>query len=751
MPFTNNPDKFFIADGNINVLLELIRQQRQALLSLNRYTPENNSLQLLKDDIIRISKISLINKGYNSLSKSLKKGLDKNLEKFMANTNAISEAYILTNKDSKKFIDDFLAEKLKNQDSIPDIFGKTTNLVDTYVKNVTIGDSEYDIPKIPQNTVEYGYSNSYAVGTGDKISVSTPTFPEFGNPYNNHMDDISDRMSSKEDFASSNGEKIYKGWIAQTKDGNIISDPIKTFTKKTPFSSQISQILKAEFGNSKKMQPPGTVKFFIEKLHGRYSNGMGHKKGELISQSEVIADGNDFSNRMVFSAYIDDFSESFSSDWGSYNFIGRGENVPIFKSTTRTLTLNFNIVADYSLDLMMAMEKVYEKLGFKEINEGKIEEIIKDRANWGMGYVGLPTVSGDNKLSGGHIPGMYSDTTESLWHKLTFLAQCVYPYYRQDGKMKEQPIVRLRLADFYDVTGYISSYSVNTNDMDNIIDLNPSAIGNIPMGAKITMSFTIIHDHEPSENSLNFYHRKEYDMGTADADTGKGLAKNNQSIISETYNSKSDLQEKLADKVNVSALTDDKQAFYKNLVGFSSALNDVKKIGINAPAEIIKKKNEKAMRSFVRISEIADELGIRYGLSAQSEKPSTGNKIKNTFSSIFNRDKLLGIKASVENFAIDEGLDILSGQQTFDGAFSNAKIKGKENIRKTGDKVFSGVLGDILGTSELNRLGLNNLNRDSISLAVSEATSNINKIKMEPKTIGDIINNNKNLIINKTK
>lgn len=744
MTFNNKPDKFFISNGNMNVLLALIREQRQALLSLNRYTPDNHTLQLLKDDAIRISKISLINKGYNSLTKSLKAELNKEFQEYMAATNAISAAYLVHNQESKKFIDDILAERFASRDTVTQIFSKSETLSQGYVKSTTVDDKEYDIPRTEQIPTDYGHSRTFNVGSGSEIAVSVPAFPEFGMPYDNHMSEISERMSSKEDFNSNSGETIYKGWVAKTKDGKTIADPIRTFTKTTPFSDKISKQIKAEFGTGSKVQPAGTVKFFIEKLHGRFADGSTHKKGELVNQYEVIKDQN-FSNRMVFASYIDNISESFSSNWNNYNFIGRGENVPIFQGTNRSLTLSFSIIADYSLDLMVAMEQVYAKLGFQEINEGKIEELIKDRANWGMGYVGLPSVL-DGKPYGGNIPGMYSDTTESLWHKLTFLAQCVYPYYRQDGKMKEQPIIRLRIADYLDVTGYITGYSVSNEDCDNMFDLNPSAIGAIPMSAKINLNFTVIHDNEPSENFDGFYHRKEFDNGSADPNTGKGLSNNSRSITADGYGAQSSKQEKLSERSLLANMKESSQQFYKELIGFQSNLSDVKKIGIIASDETRKIKTEKAMNSFVRLSDIADEIGLKYGISPQTQTPGLGNKISNTFSSIFNRDALLGIKSSVQNFVIDEGLDILTGQQTVDGALSNGKLKAGIGVRGLGNRVFSGVLGDVLGTSELNRVGLNNLNSDQVVQAAKDAGAYVKKGKLEPKTIADIINNNRDAI-----
>jgi len=59
----------------------------------------------------------------------------------------------------------------------------------------------------------------------------------------------------------------------------------------------------------------------------------------------------DSSNTLNFRAYIDDFSDSYSADWGSQTYMGRGEKFYKYNSFNRDISLGFTIVADSESNL----------------------------------------------------------------------------------------------------------------------------------------------------------------------------------------------------------------------------------------------------------------------------------------------------------------------------------------------------------------------------------------------------------------
>lgn len=721
--FVNSPDRFFVSDGDINVLRALVRELSKSLMYLNRYTPDNQGILQMTDSFAHFSKMAGLAIGYKFLSKGEMTILQAFLDEKQDRQALLSDAVIEESKKEKRIDDNYIAKINEEAKNIDDIFFNVMNSIDHEKTLNKIQDTDYKIPRNddkPSNGISYGHTDPTNAANNGGVKTSEAEFPEFGIPFDNKSDTISENMNNLTTFNTDKGsdsEKVmFKGWAVQDKNGNWIPDPIRTFTQKTPFSDYIGKVITAEFSgqNNIQKQPPGTIKFFIEKLHGRYGDGSPYKKGKLISQPEVYggtADTN-FSNRMVFAAYIDNFNENFQQNVGSYSFIGRGEEVPIYKSTKRTINLSFSIVADYSIDLMAAMEKVYTELGYKDVNNDKMKQLLEGRSNWGLGYVGLPSISDNGERYGGHIPGMYSDTTESLWHKITFLAQCMYPYYRADGKMKEQPIIRMRLADIYDVIGYIDSYNLELSEFDNMIDLNPSAIGNIPFGVKVNLSMTIIHDNEPSSNFFGFFHRKEFDLGDADRVTGENLSKNNsRGITAEGVKKQSPLSfdAKSTNESNLSTpqYLQEGQVFKDELELFRGAFSDFRNMGINSSETNRKSKILRAMKAYARVSEVADMLGTYYGINSAK--------------------KVNGMPGSLGDFATDVKLgNNLGDNNSIVGGNNDSKISNKQNF------------DDLYGTKNDSTARKNSVNNSGFGDIVDKTIKNISKPQRNPKTIGDI-------------
>ncbi|MEO6303750.1 MAG: hypothetical protein ABIP51_11330, partial [Bacteroidia bacterium] len=340
----------------------------------------------------------------------------------------------------------------------------------------------------------------------------------------------------------------YRGWVkfpgATTQITNSaalqkLNKIGKSIADKTKFvgtrETELTEYSKEILNNAKITSPSGTYKFFIEKLHGRhYTSGAAEpfSLNPITSQKEIYRpDGINYSNRKVFAAFIDNYNDSYSVGWEPYNFIGRGEKVYAYNSTERKITMQFTILTDHSIEQLAAIDQINQKL--KSTDENDILSFLLNNGNlnWGTG-----TYDYDSKarLNGG--VSTYFDTPETTWQKVTFLAQCCYPYYRTDGKMKEQPMVRMRIGDFYDVICYINSlnYSLNTLDVP-YIDFNKSSLGEQPMGIQVTIDAIIVHDYEPSSEYYGFYHRTQFDNNDAQAAYeakvwGVGLAKNGDSV-----------------------------------------------------------------------------------------------------------------------------------------------------------------------------------------------------------------------------
>ena len=640
--------------GDVNVLLGLVNETKTAY---GNTSLANTALLYAEMAAISLAwkelSIAVMNKSDNKLdaeqeagqvnsssdvddSKTAKSIFDNALVQYQANIKKISDGFDAVSVNAVGMSDVHI-QKLIDAIDISKLFSSVGTSVDNYNKIEKPYDTNYTMPRnidrnVNDDVSTYGYTapSIYAGSSDNDTSVYKNPSPIFGTPFDNLSDQISETMNNQTSFDTVDGGKMFKGWAVQDSSGNWIPDPIRTFTQKTPFSDIIGKVIAAEFKNQK--QPPGTVKFFIEKLHGRYADGTPYKKNPVVSQLAPI-DTNNLSNRMVFAAYIENFNDSYSNSWNSYNFIGRGEEVPIYKSTKRTMTLSFSIIADYSLDLLVAMEKVYTEFGWKPIHEDRIQEIIDQKQDWGLGYIGIPSIS-NGKRYGGHIPGMYSDTTETMWTKLTFLAQCMYPYYRQDGKMKEQPIVRIRLADFYDVIGYIESFQIDLSEFDNMIDLNPSAIGNIPFAAKVTLSLTILHDNEPNSTFYGFYHRKEFDNGTIDPVTGAGVATDPKGLTAQgikknspTSFDASTTREATTDTPVILQDGSATGAFGSAMTDFSSSYSALTTMGTVVSDEERKQKIQKAMMSYIRVTEVADQLRYLYGEAPSQQTNQLPNSV----------------------------------------------------------------------------------------------------------------------------
>jgi len=450
----------------------------------------------------------------------------------------------------------------------------------------------------------------------------------------------------------SSPDLIFKSWIKYDKNNNPTFDENNTFSPQNTYSDIVNKVLQ----NSTRADYPGSYKFFIEQLHGRYSNGVPYKKNPIKStaNSDIPVE---LTNRMVFSAYIQNYNDSYSSSWNDYNFLGRGESSPIYQKTSRDLTLEFFILADYSANYMAAMENLNLLLDRDKL---QLKTLLNQKYNWGLGQIQDPNVK-DGQRTGIHVPGSYSDTPDTLWKKITFLAQCCYPYYRVDGKMKEQPFVRIRIADFYDVIATIESLSYDLNVFDDgvMIDFNPSTAGNIPLGMKVTMRCKIFHDAEPSSTFHGFYWRKEFDaekdydkIANGSTLLHKGSTDSHSKNLKK--NSPTNIENKLEneDLLDFSPGLNDVLNKLNTSVGqFQKNFNSLSNIGINALESILKQKLQNSIKAFSEVNSItkilADQLGISISSNTEGYIDSTKNAVDNYTSEFKNTSQ--GIKQNTIN------------------------------------------------------------------------------------------------------
>ena len=741
-------DRFFDSGMDVKVLLDWIDEIREDLLSLNLIIPggytdyytttsrvflENNRLKTF--DLYQTSLVYQ-DKSNNDLKKH--------------------------QKDNEKIATQVIAENVLNQTLLDKLLeADRVAIQQKYEQVVKVEENEQKYKALnPEANNQAGYSKSYTpknLGPEEQppegisgvrlntINVAAPAFPKHNKPYNNHMEDITNDMLAKKSFNVFTGAAnpdapnltFFKSWAKIKPDGSAEPDEANTFTPDKPYSDYISNLIR----NSESNIPIGSYKFFIEKLHGRYSTGAPFRKNKIKSTKGQDRIPTELTNRMVFAAYINNYNDSYTVEKTEYNFIGRAEGFPVYKQTKRSLTLEFSIMADHSNEMMVAISDFYRKTQNVTPNniDNQIEQIVKNFPDWGLGTMPINQVNGDVR-SGSFIPGVYSDTPESLWTKMNFLAQCAYPYYRSDGKLKEQPMIRLRIADFYDVTGMITNFSIDLNELEGIqIDLNPSNIGNIPLAAKVTLSVDIYHDFEPSSNFFGFYHRKEFDEGTIDPVTGEGslgVSKEKNDTVLENINKNSPVSimniiknEKLLDTPSI--LGEATQSVKKDILNLRKSVNDIVNAGVKIADALLSSRTKKAMQAYMRIQKIVNVIRIQQGLPPIAADRNAQDGVNLFGNTIPNIKKGLDVGKTIKDQITNPNTLINPNFETLQSNY--------DNLIGSTQSIISDVTSSLKEVNNsLNTVGIN-IDKNN---TLDELQTNISTQKYRtiiPKTIGDII------------
>jgi hypothetical protein len=116
---------------------------------------------------------------------------------------------------------------------------------------------------------------------------------------------------------------------------------------------------------------PTTLVGAVDKINAFpiYRSEQASKADELndfVSFRIAAIDNNDpaFKHFMNFRALLDSFSDSYSADWGSVKYLGRGENFYNYNGFTRSVTLAFTVAAQSKQELI----PMYKKLNYLASN-----------------------------------------------------------------------------------------------------------------------------------------------------------------------------------------------------------------------------------------------------------------------------------------------------------------------------------------------------------------------------------------------
>ena len=174
---------------------------------------------------------------------------------------------------------------------------------------------------------------------------------------------------------------------------------------------------------------------------------------DLIKFRIAAIDGSNprFKTFIHFRAFIDGFSDSYSADWGSVKYLGRGENFYNYTGFDRKISLSFTVAAQSK------------------------EELIP------------------------------------MYKKLNYLASNLAPDYSPFGYMRG-PLVQLTVGGYlYEQVGFITSLTYDIpNDSPWEIGINDqggndSTVKELPHRISVSsFSFTPIHDFVPGKQGLGF-------------------------------------------------------------------------------------------------------------------------------------------------------------------------------------------------------------------------------------------------------
>jgi hypothetical protein len=190
---------------------------------------------------------------------------------------------------------------------------------------------------------------------------------------------------------------------------------------------------------------------------------------DLVKFRIAAIDGNNpnFKTFMHFRAFIDSFSDSYTADWGSIRYLGRGEKFYNYNGFDRSISLSFTVAALSKPELI----PMYKKLNYLASN------LTPDYSPFG--YMRGPLVQ---LTVGGY-----------LHEQVGFISSLTY----------DIPNDTTWEIGINDTAG--NSRSSSTRGLTNLEKLSDSSVKELPH--RITVSsfqFTPIHDFRPGKQGLAF-------------------------------------------------------------------------------------------------------------------------------------------------------------------------------------------------------------------------------------------------------
>jgi hypothetical protein len=190
---------------------------------------------------------------------------------------------------------------------------------------------------------------------------------------------------------------------------------------------------------------------------------------DLVKFRIAAIDGSnpEFKTFMHFRAFIDSFSDSYSADWGSVRYLGRGEKFYNYNGFDRTISLSFTVAAQSKPELI----PMYKKLNYLASN------LTPDYSPFG--YMRGPLVQ---LTMGGY-----------LYEQVGFITALTYD-------IPNDTTWEIGLSDTAgDPT--ISS----TAGLDNLKSISDSSVKELPHRINVSsFQFTPIHNFRPGKQGLEF-------------------------------------------------------------------------------------------------------------------------------------------------------------------------------------------------------------------------------------------------------
>jgi hypothetical protein len=197
-------------------------------------------------------------------------------------------------------------------------------------------------------------------------------------------------------------------------------------------------------------------------IHNKYNSegNTEHAGNDLVKFSIGVIQNNstNSSSFMHFRAFIDSFSDSYSSNWGSYNYVGRGDKFYNYEGFERTINLSFTVFAQSKAELIPMYKKLnylassltpdYSKFGFMKGNlhkltiggylfdqVGIIKSItydIPEETPWEIGINDQPGAGDDSSVK--ELPHMIKVTNITFVPIQHFLPRVANPNNQKDTR-----------------------------------------------------------------------------------------------------------------------------------------------------------------------------------------------------------------------------------------------------------------------------------------------------------------------------